>query len=231
MKIFENNKIRIGYFFTAIILLVCIVYINKSYTAPKKTQNTVLYPPAYMSLFSFGYADYYADILWLRLIQDIDFCEKGKNKCSQGWAYKMLDTITELSPKFRSAHSSGALTLSVLVNDIAGATKIFHKAIKQFPDDWEVLYRAAYHFLLEEKDNVIAAKLLQRSAKNGGPNWLYSLASRLHKKEGSLLLGIISLESYLKSLKKQKNIKKVKKRLFLLKKEYKKIHKVRDKHR
>lgn len=221
--ILGKNKMRIGYFFTAVVLLISIIYINKNYTIPKKVQNTILYPPKYMSLFSFGYADYYADVLWLRLIQDIDFCEKGKNKCSEGWAYKMLDSITELSPKFRTAYAFGALTLSVLVNDIKGSSKIFRKAIKNFPNDWEILYRASYHFLLEEKDNVLAAQLLQRSAENGGPNWLYSLASRLHKKEGSLLLGIVSLEAYLKTLKKPKNIIKIKKRLFLLKKQYRDI--------
>lgn len=220
-----KNKTRIGYFFIAVILLIGIVYINKNYTTPKKTQSTVLYPPKYISLFSFGYADYYADILWLRLVQDIDFCEKGKNKCSENWAYKMLDAITELSPKFRSAYASGALTLSVLVNDVKGSSKIFRKAIKQFPNDWEILYKAAYHFLLEEKDNTLAAQTLYRSAENGGPKWLYSLASRLHKKEGSLLLGIVSLKTYLKSLKKQKNIVKVKKRLFLLEKQYKALKK------
>ncbi|MBE8162990.1 MAG: hypothetical protein HAW63_03275 [Bdellovibrionaceae bacterium] len=218
-----KNKIQIGYFLIAMILFFGIVYFNKNYSIPKKASETVLYPPKYMSLFSFGYSDYYADILWLRLIQDIDFCEKGKNKCSEGWAYKMLEAIVELSPKFRNAYSAGALTLSVLVNDRKGASKIFYKAIKEFPDDWEILYKAAYHFLLEDKNNVLAAQLLQRSAQHGGPSWLYSLAARLHKKEGALLLGIISLKNYLKTLKKPKNIKKVKKRLYLLEKQYRAV--------
>lgn len=216
----KKNKTRISYLSIALTLFFSLVYINKNYTSPKKANNTLLYPPAYMSLFSFGYADYYADVLWLRLIQDIDFCEKGKDKCSEGWAYRMLNTITELSPKFHSAYLFGALTLSVLVYDVKGASKIFRKAIIHFPTDWQILYRAAYHVLIEEKNNVFAAELLQRSADNGGPSWLYSLASRLHKKEGSLLLGIVSLEAYLKTLKKRKNIVKIKKRLFLLKKEY-----------
>lgn len=218
--VYIKNRVRILYVMIACFLFFNIVYFNKNQPLKQTSTRTVLYPPKYMSLFSFGYADYYADLLWLRLIQDIDFCEKGKDKCSEAWAYKMLDAITELSPKFRAAYAFGALTLSVLVYDIKGASKIFKKAVKTFPNDWQILYRAAYHFLIEEKDNVLAAKLLQRSASNGGPSWLYSLASRLHKKEGSLILGIISLEAYLKTLKKEQNIKKVKKRLFALKRQY-----------
>lgn len=219
---FFKNKTQIIYFFTACLLFSGIVWSNIKYTPAKDAGKSVLYPPKYMKLFSFGYADYYADILWLRLIQDIDFCEKGKRKCSEAWAYKMLNTITDLSPKFRSAYASGSLALSVLVDDIKGASKIFRKAVKAFPDDWQILYISAYHFLLEEKNNALAAPLLQKAARLGGPPWLYSLASKLYKKENALLLGIVSLEAYLKTLKTKKNIKKVKKRLDVLKKEYKK---------
>lgn len=217
---FLKHKKQSIYFFTACLLFCGVIWSNSNYIPIKNTNKSVLYPPQYMKLFSFGYADYYADILWLRLVQDIDFCEKGKRKCSENWAYQMLHTITDLSPQFRTAYASGSLALSVLVDDIKGASKIFKKAIKAFPNDWQILYIAAYHFLLEEKNNALAASLLYRAAQNGAPTWLYSLASKLYKKENTLLLGILSLEAYLKTLKAKKNIIKVKKRLQALKKQY-----------
>jgi hypothetical protein len=72
----------------------------------------------------------------------------------------------------------------VIVNDFAGASRIFDKAVKAFPNDWPILSRAAYHAIYEEKDKEKAAKLLLRSAELGGPPWQYLLASRLSLESG-----------------------------------------------
>ncbi len=96
----------------------------------------------------------------------------------------MLETLTNLAPDYLVAYSSGGLALTVLVSDYPGATKIFDKGVRMFPKDQQLLYRAGYHAMIEEKNNVKAAHLFNQTAKAGGPEWLYSLASRLYKKEG-----------------------------------------------
>ncbi|MNL60281.1 hypothetical protein D3C87_1840790 [compost metagenome] len=65
-----------------------------------------------------------------------------------------------------------------------GATKIFEKGIKAFPNDWPMLYRAAYHYLYEVGNKTRAAELLILAGKNGAPQWVYSLAGRLYSDSG-----------------------------------------------
>ncbi|UOF02607.1 tetratricopeptide repeat protein [Bdellovibrio reynosensis] len=132
-----------------------------------------------------------ADTIWIRAIQDFDYCEqkKAENVCvDNSWLYHMVDAITELSPKFRVAYSNGSLALSVIISDIEGATKIFDKGVKEFPNDWTIQYHAAYHYLYEVKDRKRAAELLLQAGNNGAPAWVFTLAGRLYSDEGNFEL-------------------------------------------
>ena len=138
---------------------------------------------------SVGYGEVVADIMWIRTIQDLDYCDKmvANNTCqNQSWLFKMLDAITNLSPSFRMPYAAGSLALTVMLTDIEGATKIFDKGIRVYPNDWPLLYNAAYHYLYEVKDKKKAAELLIRAAENGGPPFIYALAGRLYSDSGHL---------------------------------------------
>lgn len=140
-------------------------------------------PPPGIEHFTFGHRDITADFLWIRAIQDFDYCDQSiaKNLCiGKGWLFRMLDTITELSPKFRMPYATGAVALSVMVSDIQGAAQIFDKGILNFPNDWPILYRSAYHYLYEVKDKKKAADLFIRAGRNGAPQWVFSLAGGLY---------------------------------------------------
>src|ERR1051326_909177 len=102
----------------------------------------------------------------------------------------MLDAVTKLAPKFAMPYVAGAITLSVLVEDYEGAKIIFDRGVEAYPDDWKILYRAAYHYLFDRHDNAHAAELLVRAQKAGGPSWLNFLAARLYSKEGQVQLGV-----------------------------------------
>lgn len=144
-------------------------------------------PPKNLVYLHFGFNEVMADSFWLRAVQDFDYCEQqlAANLCKgQGWLYRTLDLTSDLSPKFRAPLASGPLALSIIISDIDGATKLFDKATVRFPNDWPILYRAAYHALYEEKNNEKAASLLIRAAKNGAPPWTYSLATRLYTEAG-----------------------------------------------
>lgn len=146
-------------------------------------------PPVGIEHFSFGYNEVVADLLWMRSLQDFDFCEKkidNINCTGNSWMFRMIDAITNLSPHFRMPYATGSLSLTVLVNDIKGASVIFDKAVKAFPNDWPILYRASYQALIEEKNNEKAAGLMLRAAQNGGPQWLYEASARLYSEEGKM---------------------------------------------
>ncbi|MCY4321839.1 MAG: hypothetical protein OXC37_05525 [Bdellovibrionaceae bacterium] len=190
----------------------------------KKKSNKVFYfaPPEIIKYFSFGFEELYADILWMRLLQNVDFCssKKGlpiydgetKYECEKGWSYKMTSAITELAPRFLAPYEISGSILSVIMGDKLGAKKIYDKALKVFPNNWQLHFSASYHYLVELKEEEKAAKLLIKTADLGGPLWLYALAAKTYKKKGRLLLAKEILNQAIKkdSTKKYKKAFEIK---------------------
>ncbi len=236
-------------------LVSCAIIYFSDYGALKVDKKKVYVPPPKeMKLMTFGYNESLADSLWLRWIQDFDVCGKQKKSrqefesesniytkngetlelgfdrdlrdvCGKGWSYRMLDAVTDIAPKFRIAYSVGATSLSVLVDDHEGAKEIYDKATKQFPTDWNIHYKAAYHYMYELDNPEKAAGLLKVAGENGAPRWVKSLAARMFTKTGQLELGIRSLKDYLKILdeddERDLNYReKIVKRIEKLEKEY-----------
>jgi tetratricopeptide (TPR) repeat protein len=157
------------------------------------TKQIFVAPPPKIEYFAFGFQMPVADSLWIRAIQDFDYCETeiSANVCAgNSWLYQMLDTITNLAPDYQVAYRTGALALTILISDFSGASKIFDKGVAVYPKDRSLLYAAAYHAMFEEKNNTKAAELLIRSAQNGGNDWFYNLAARLYADSGQRDLAI-----------------------------------------
>lgn len=166
--------------FSFLLVIYSQIYASKGLL---EKPRDLLSPPIGIEHFTFGHKDVTADFLWIRAIQDFDYCDQeiAKNLCvGKGWLYRMLNAITDLSPKFRMPYATGAVALSVMVSDIEGAKHIFDKGVEQYPNDWPILYRAAYHYLYELKDKKKAADLFIRAARNGAPAWVFSLAGGLY---------------------------------------------------
>ncbi len=167
------------------------MFITASIFFSPQSQNEVkvylIAPPPKLEFFSFGYQMAIADQLWVRAIQDFDYCENkiAKNQCKDnGWLAEMLDAITNLAPDYKIVYRAGGLALTVIISDYAGASRIFDKGVRVFPRDLPLLYRAAYHALIEEKNNEKAAGLFIQAAQAGGNAWFYSLATRLYTEAG-----------------------------------------------
>jgi len=228
-----------------ITLIIAFAYIGWLQTsvqvAKMATKPFLAPPPEYIEHFHFGFNDSMADSFWLRWIQDSENCtvyarelktqtyditRRGDSfynprykVCDGSWAFKMLDAVTKLAPRFKMPYLAGGISLAVLTEDYQGATIIFDRGLKVYPEDWLLLYRAAFHYLYDLDDLVRAAELLERAADHGAPPWTKSLASKLYSKSGRLELGISTLESYRRGLTDEKLIVEVDRRLALLKRQ------------
>ena len=173
-----------------VFLSIALRIVGSNFLDPERPRPRIPYlTPPQIEHLTFGAKEQVADSLWLRAVQDFDYCEQptGHLQCiSHGWLFHLLDILTNLSPHFHVAYAMGGLALTVIVNDIAGASIIFDKGVKAFPHDWVILSRAAYQAIYEEKNNAKAAGLLKRAGENGGPGWYFMLASRLETKDGNL---------------------------------------------
>lgn len=179
-----------------------------------------LFPLKGMEPFSLGYNEIGSDILWLRLIQDFHYCENsnlpksynsGKglsnaletpvspSRCHLGWVYHMLDSITDLAPRFRQAYRYGATGLAIGVDDREGARRIYEKGLARFPDYWQLAFEASYLYLFEIKEPARAADLLLQANRYGGPPWLPLLAARLYNSDGQVALARSVLQAYLET--------------------------------
>lgn len=199
---------------------------------PPPKADVFLLPPKDLKHFTFGYRENIADMMWIRVIQDFDYCENTKKRkllteagplvnavCTKGWVYQMLDTITELAPKFRIPYIAGGLLLDAAVNDKEGAGAIYEKGLAEFPHDWGLQYHAAYYFLDVKKDPARAAALLVEAGKNGAPAWVISLAGRLYSKVGQALLAKSVLEEFLSKKLDERWERRIRERLEAVNKE------------
>lgn len=197
---------------------------NSSAPTVNKASRPLLTPPSNLHHFTFGYQEAGADMMWIRAVQDFDYCDhqKDKNICKdESWLFSMLDTITNMSPSFRMAYAAGGLALTVIITDVKGATKIFDKGVAAFPKDWPILFRAAYHYLYEENDKKRAAELLIQAGKNGAPPWVYSLAGRLYSDEGDSVLAEKVLQDMVSSGQSEEFIKRLREKIATIKQQSK----------
>ncbi len=129
--------------------------------------------------------------------------------CKKGWLFRVLYLVMDLAPRFHLAARVAPLTLSVIVDDIDGATVLFDKAVHEYPDDWVILYRAGYHYLIELEDYEKAAPLLKRAAELGAPQWVNFLAAKTYDKDGQLQMAEAVLRDYLEKVKGDEKLEKI----------------------
>ncbi len=156
------------------------------------------------------------------LVQALKSIPKQKRHCGRGWSFTMMDAATNLAPRFRALYYYGATALSVMLEDYDGAKRMFDKGVENFPHDWLILYRAAYHYLFDRKDLKTAADLMNRAAKEGAPVWLQSLAARLYTQSGQAELGLNLLQDYLKEADNEAAKQDIQKRIDILEQKVKK---------
>ncbi len=201
-------------------IALSLIFLTTDLSGQYKDLQPQVLPPQNLEHFTFGYRLPMADSLWLRVLQNSDFCESPNtekaynagieldevlkykmkpSRCHKGWVFSLMDKASDLDPRFRIVYSEGGTHLSIGVDDREGARIILDKGVEQFPNDWTILYKASYHYLFEIQDKAKAAELMARASKEpGSPPFLPSLAARLFTLNGQLDLGKQILIDYLK---------------------------------
>ena len=114
-------------------------------------------------------------------------------------------------------YQAGGLALSILVGDVEGGAKFFERGVRVYPDNWQIVYAAAYHAYFEEKNKVKAAKLYLRASQIGAPTWTESLAARLASEGGDQEFADRIVEGMIAQNKDEKLINRLKTKLLEIK--------------
>ncbi|WP_409479741.1 hypothetical protein [Pseudobdellovibrio sp. HCB154] len=190
------------------------VFFSKSYD---RFQEPYIPPPKAIQYLTAGFKVQTADAFWLRAVQDFDYCSKkiAENVCEgNSWLFSVLDLSSTLDSRLEPVmYQTGGLALSILVGDIEGAATIFSRGVRVYPDNWQIIYGAAYHALYEEKNKKKAAKLYLRAFENGAPSWTQVLAARLASDEGEREFAEKVLEDMIAQNKDENLVKRLKTKL------------------
>lgn len=198
------------------IAIFVVVWSNLNFTAIQIQNLPLMPPPESINYFTFGFDETIGDFFWLSAIQNFSTCEQNRGStpmsphgtrmgldrnptCQRSWLYHVLNLVLELLPRFHYAARVGPVTLSVVVDDIEGATLIFEKAMRNFPKDWVIMTRAAYHYVFELEDYQRGAQLYYEAAKLGAPSWMALYASKLTDEQGRKEMAIRMIKNFMQS--------------------------------
>jgi hypothetical protein len=180
--------------------LILAIHVFLVLNAPPFNRHEEPYipPPKAAVHLTSGFNVQFADSLWLRAVQDFDYCSRkiSENECvGKSWLFSVLDLASTMDPKLEpSMYQTGGLALTVIISDYQGATAFFDRGVRIYPTNWQLNYAAAYHALFEEKDKIKASRLYMRAAENGAPWWVPQLAARLAEEGGDSIFAEKILE-------------------------------------
>jgi hypothetical protein len=146
--------------------------------------------------YHFGFKRLQTSLLWISTIIESDI-DHYKKKDLNSWMFLRFKTLSLLEPKFYEVYSFGGVYLSVVKDDMDGASYIFDKGLEIYPTDFKLLRDASYHFYLESKNYTRAFELSQIIKKHyPEKKFLIGMITKLEAENGRLEDALISLNSY-----------------------------------
>lgn len=151
-----------------------------------KQQSSFNIDDKFWSLFHLGQKRFISSLYWISTIIESDH-DHYKGKDLNSWMFLRFRTISILEPKFYETYNFGGLYLSIIKDDLEGASYLYNKGIEIYPSDINLLKNASFHFYFEVQDyksSYFVLKKLQ-AIPNVNPMLLSSLA-RIESQNGNL---------------------------------------------
>jgi hypothetical protein len=108
-------------------------------------------------IFHWGQKRMMSSLLWTKTMLDSDIVHY-KKKDLNSWLFLRFKTLIMLDPNFIESYRYGGIYLSVIKDDIAGASYLFKLGAEKFVNDYNMQFYAGYHFLHEEVHYKLALK-------------------------------------------------------------------------
>jgi tetratricopeptide (TPR) repeat protein len=182
MKMATNIK-NVLLYSICVLTLVVSGFINKSYDVPaisiSKQNAAVNVDSNILLFFSSGQRRLLADLFWITTLLESDI-EHYKKVDLNSWLYLRFKTIISLDPKFLHVYNFGGKYLSIIKDDLSGAKDIFERGLLVFPNNYELLFNAAYLYAFEIQDYTMALKQYKRLLHfPQAPEYIKTLVSKI----------------------------------------------------
>ncbi len=126
-----------------------------------KQQSTLNLDKKILNYVNMGQKRLISSLLWVATIIESDH-DHYKGKDLNSWMYLRFSSISELEPQFYETYAFGGPYLSVVKDDLEGASIIFRKGLSVYPDDYNLLNKASFHFYLELRDTEESYKIFKK---------------------------------------------------------------------
>ncbi len=133
-----------------------------------------------INFFNLGYRRMITAIMWISTILEGDH-EHYKQKDLNSWMYLRFKFISILDPKFYENYAFGGPYLSIIKDDLLGASEIYELGLSKYPDDYVLIFNAAFHYFYEVKNRTRGLELYGKIIRNPQtPPHIVSVFSRFN---------------------------------------------------
>ncbi len=115
--------------------------LNKQDTAINIDKNFLVF-------LSAGNKRLITDLLWVQTLLESDM-EHYTGKDLNSWMFIRFNTISELDPYFYQNYLWGGQYLSIVKDDLIGASTLMEKGIKYFPEDYRLNFNLGFTYYFE----------------------------------------------------------------------------------
>lgn len=178
MAIFTNAKIEKP-----------LMFISKQDSSLNFNNNLYVY-------FNLGLKRFISSSIWISTILESDI-EHYKTKDLNSWMYLRFNSIAQLEPKFLENYRFGGVYLSIIKDDIVGASELYRQGLAVYPNDYSLLKNASFHFYFEAKNLEAAYPLFKRLQMVDSKNtFTKTTLSRIEANKGNLEQAFELLSEY-----------------------------------
>ena len=139
----------------SLFFLVASYFVNISNEKPlmfiSKQDQSVNFNASLFTYFNLGLKRLISSSLWVSTIVESDI-DHYKKKDLNSWMFLRFDSISKIDPRFYENYTFGGIYLSIIKDDIPGASSIYKSGLAVYPNDYSLLRDAGYHFYLEAND-------------------------------------------------------------------------------
>lgn len=185
-KLFKNHFLLLSF----LILIATSNIIKQLEPMPKvfisKEDSTLNINSTFLDFINLGHKRLLSSLFWVATILESDEVHY-KSKDLNSWMFVRFNTIRKLEPNFLPTYTFGGPYLSIVKDDLDGASFLYNKGLEIYPNNYGLLKNAAFHFHFEVEDRIRSRELFNRIVKIPGANKaLFPTLARLETENGNL---------------------------------------------
>ncbi|MBY0413662.1 MAG: hypothetical protein K2Q18_05835 [Bdellovibrionales bacterium] len=132
-----------------------------------KQQSSLNINNDFLKYFNLGQKRLYSSLFWVATILESDH-DHYKGKDLNSWMFIRFLTVSNLEPKFLPTYTFGGPYLSIIKDDLEGASVIYDRGLNIYPNEYDLLSNAAFHYQFEKIDHKKSYEIYKKLNKNTG---------------------------------------------------------------